>query len=558
MARLTFLEVQAYANNAGYKLEKRSQGGYSLNNEHYIFLYSEPNEYGNKAKIGEYRLTALADVLLTIKEGYLLQGECSLIKEETETHLETYVNEVKDKEVKEVVKEEYYSSVHRTFLKVGSKYSYVDPKNDIFQDVVFEDANGTAVLNFRAIDKNGNKVTCEGSLFVVTEYNRDCLKPFINNNRQGKGSGKEEEGEKEKIRPLNFKEIKTMAENNVIKTFASLKSCKDFIFITEEGGEIKEINLIASINHGVHHTLKLTHDPVFNSQLVGTDLQEIEPLNVDKSVVTEVIGKGQLLNGESCAIALNLEEEKEVKNLDEEVKSGELLLQSDNCDLPEEEEIKRIRLTFKEIKTLATDNGYELEPLLGMFRLIKNNKILTFSSLKRIKDFITLPPEEEEDMLTKESNEAIKILVKYDFTMRELTQFEQFALTSLKKYVESGEPPKLIKTFAEALIRKLTPEEKHELRDKALAKVFEGDRLDEIKSFYDVNDKKQKLKQQLKLMDDETWERLCKDAGVKVDNFHKTSLKWLDFINLNHKVPGSSWEESWEEFKESEEFKELI
>ena len=124
--------------------------------------------------------------------------------------------------------------------------------------------------------------------------------------------------------------------------------------------------------------------------------------------------------------------------------------------------------------------------------------------------------------------------------------------------MESGEPPKLIKTFAEALIRKLTPEEKHELRDKALAKVFEGDRLDEIKSFYDVNDKKQKLKQQLKLMDDETWERLCKDAGVKVDNFHKTSLKWLDFINLNHKVPGSSWEESWEEFKESEEFKELI
>ena len=30
---------------------------------------------------------------------------------------------------------------------------------------------------------------------MVTEYNRDCLKPFINNNRQGKGSGKEEEGE---------------------------------------------------------------------------------------------------------------------------------------------------------------------------------------------------------------------------------------------------------------------------------------------------------------------------------------------------------------------------
>ena len=183
-------------------------------------------------------------------------------------------------------------------------------------------------------------------------------------------------------------------------------------------------------------------------------------------------------------VAIATEVVKEVENLNEEVKSGELLLQSDNCDLPEEEEIKIQPLTFKEIKALAENNGYELEPLLGMFRLIKNNKILTFSNLKRCKDFITLPPEEEENMLTKESDAAIKILVKYDFTMRELTQFEQFALTSLKKYVEGGEPPKLIKTFAEILIRKLSPEEKHELRDKALAKVFEGDRLDEIKSFY--------------------------------------------------------------------------
>jgi hypothetical protein len=153
----------------------------------------------------------------------------------------------------------------------------------------------------------------------------------------------------------------------------------------------------------------------------------------------------------------------------EVVKSGELL--QGDCDLPEEEEIKIQPLTFKEIKALAIKAGYELEPLLGMFRLIKNNKILTFSNLKRCKDFLTLP-EEEEIKLTKESDAALKLLVKYDFTMRELTQFEQFSLESLKKYVESGIKPKLIKTFAETLLRKLSPEERVGLRDRALGKVF--------------------------------------------------------------------------------------
>jgi hypothetical protein len=361
------------------------------------------------------------------------------------------VKEVKEvvkevKEVKEVVKEvkaevkaevkgEYYSSIHKNFLAVGQKFRYVDLKNDVFQDIVFEDANSSAVLNFRAVDENGNKFSCEGSLFVVTEYNQKCLKPFTNN------------------------------------------------------------------------------------------------------------------------IAIATEEVKGFKHLDEEVKTGELL--EDDCDLPEEEEeIKRIRpLTFNEVKTLAGNNGYELEPLLGMFRLIKNNKILTFSNLKRCKDFITLP-EEEEIKIREESNEAIKILVKYDFTAKNLTQFESFALTSLKKYVSDGIKPKLLKSFAETLIRKLSPEEKHELRDKALGKVFKGDRLDEIKNFYDVNDKKQKLKQQLRLMDDETFVRLCKDAGVKVNNFHEASLKWIEFINKTE-VP-EKWEESWEEFKESEEFEKLI
>jgi hypothetical protein len=66
-------------------------------------------------------------------------------------------------------------------LKVGQKFRYVDLKNNIDQNVVFEDANSSAVLNFIAVDENGNKFSCEGSLFVVTEYNQKCLKPFTNN-----------------------------------------------------------------------------------------------------------------------------------------------------------------------------------------------------------------------------------------------------------------------------------------------------------------------------------------------------------------------------------------
>jgi hypothetical protein len=288
-------------------------------------------------------------------------------------------------EVKEVIKKEHYSTVHRNFLKVNSKYRYVDLKNGIDQDVVFEDTNDNgAVLNFKAIDKNGNKFSCEGSLFVVTEYNQKCLKPFTNN----------------------------------------------VAIATEEVKEVKNLD-----------------EEVKSGELLQGDC--------DLPVIKDV--------------AIATEEVKEVKNLDEEVKSGELL--QGDCDLPEEEEIKIQPLTFKEIKALAGNNGYELEPLLGMFRLIKNNKILTFSSLKRIKDFITLPPEEEEK-LTKEYNEAIEILVKYDFTAKNLTQFEEFALASLKKYVEDGIKPKLIKTFAEILIRKLTPEERVNLRDRALGKVF--------------------------------------------------------------------------------------
>ena len=70
--------------------------------------------------------------------------------------------------------------------------------------------------------------------------------------------------------------------------------------------------------------------------------------------------------------------------------------------------------------------------------------------------------------LTKESNAAVKLLVKYDFTAKNLTPFESFALASLRKYAEDGIEPKLIKTFADVLIKKLSEEERVELRDKAL------------------------------------------------------------------------------------------
>jgi hypothetical protein len=155
------------------------------------------------------------------------------------------------------------------------------------------------------------------------------------------------------------------------------------------------------------------------------------------------------------------------------------------------------------VREYAENAGYEIEPLGGMFRLIKNNVIKTFPSLKTLQLFITeelvekkeitledsdlpspdnnaiatvnnLEEEIKENMLTKESYAAVGLLVKMDFNDKNLTQFEVMALTSLKKYVENGIEPKLIKTFAEVLIKKLTPEERLILRDKSLEKVFKG------------------------------------------------------------------------------------
>lgn len=238
--------------------------------------------------------------------------------------------------------------------------------------------------------------------------------------------------------------------------------------------------------------------------------------------------------------------------------------------------------------------------------------------------------------LTKESNSAVGFLVKYDFTAKNLTQFEEFALASLKKYVESGVEPKLIKTFAEVLIKKLSEEEKISLRDKALKKSLKGNRLDDAKEWFKISDILKKESEELsndeihfllefleknKHLDIKSvphsmggviyrfdltcynWHEILKDKGFfrealyfkagygishevfndltkeKLKRYirgvlseevfldmclregvddHEASLKWLEFINLtvDREIP-EKWEESWEEFKESEEFKEL-
>jgi hypothetical protein len=145
-----------------------------------------------------------------------------------------------------------------------------------------------------------------------------------------------------------------------------------------------------------------------------------------------------------------------------------------------------------------------------------------------------------------------------DFTARGLTQFEVMALNSLRKYIENGIEPKLIKTFAEVLIKKLTPEERLILRDKSLEKVFKGRRLDDVRGYFRTGDNKAKenLKSYIRgVMSEETFLSLCESEGIKKDNAHEASLKWLEFIDSA--VGCESWEESWEDFKESVAFKEL-
>jgi hypothetical protein len=169
-----------------------------------------------------------------------------------------------------------------------------------------------------------------------------------------------------------------------------------------------------------------------------------------------------------------------------------------------------------------------------------------------------LEEEIKENMLTKESYAAIKLLVKMDFNDKNLTQFEVMALTSLKKYVENVIEPKLIKTFAEVLIKKLTPEERLILRDKSLEKVFKGRRLDDVRGYFRTGDNKAKenLKSYIRgVMSEETFLSLCESEGIKKDKAHEISLKWLEFIDSVS--VDESWEDSWQEFKKSEGFKEL-
>ena len=186
--------------------------------------------------------------------------------------------------------------------------------------------------------------------------------------------------------------------------------------------EVKILTKMVAVNPAVHHEVKLIHDPIFGWQLVGADSQLLrEPLNVEDKTQPSLRFKTRE-GATNFAVKLMAK----VKEL---VEKKEITLE--DSDLPSPD----------------------------------NNAIATVNNLEE---------EIKENMLTKESYAAVGFLVKMDFTTRGLTQFEVMALTSLKKYVENGIEPKLIKTFAEVLIKKLTPEERLILRDKSLEKVFKG------------------------------------------------------------------------------------
>jgi hypothetical protein len=400
---------------------------------------------------------------------------------------------------------------------------------------------------------------------------------------------------------LTFKEVREYAENagyeveplggmfrliknNVIKTFPSLKTLQ--LFITEELVEKKEITLedsdlpspdnnaiatvgkvtevkiltkMVAVNPAVHHEVKLIHDPIFGWQLVGADSQLLrEPLNVEDKTQPSLRFKTRE-GATNFAVKLMAK----VKEL-----------------------VEKKELTFKEVQKYAENAGYELTELtneycnfsvsslsdrrgkftklIDVVEVIKEGRLLNgeFSNLTLPTDNNAIATEEEKEenknMLTKESQAAIKLLVKMDFTARGLTQFEVMALNSLRKYIENGIEPKLIKTFAEVLIKKLTPEERLILRDKSLEKVFKGRRLDDVRGYFRTGDNKAKenLKSYIRgVMSEETFLSLCESEGIKKDNAHEASLKWLEFIDSA--VGCESWEESWEEFKKNVGFKEL-
>jgi hypothetical protein len=257
-----------------------------------------------------------------------------------------------------------------------------------------------------------------------------------------------------------------LIKNNVIKTFPGLKSCKDFITEEKEEdkvrvkelvegkkitledsdlplptnaiatvGKVTEVKILTkmvAVNPDVHHEVGLIHDAIFGWQLVGADSQLLrEPLNEGGTQPTLKFKTREGATNFAVKLMAKVKELVEGKTKPFEVIKEGRLLNSPFSSLP--------------LPTKPTDN----------------NAIATVNNLEEEK-------EEDNMALTKESYEAVKILVKYDFKDKNLTQFEVMALNSLKKYIQNGVEPKLLKTFAEVLIKKLTPEEKRELRDKAL------------------------------------------------------------------------------------------
>ena len=247
--------------------------------------------------------------------------------------------------------------------------------------------------------------------------------------------------------------------------------------------EVKILTKMVAVNPAVHHEVKLIHDPIFGWQLVGADSQLLrEPLNVEDKTQPSLRFKTRE-GATNFAVKLMAK----VKEL-----------------------VEKKEMTFKEVQKYAENAGYELTELtneycnfsvsslsdrrgkftklIDVVEVIKEGRLLNgeFSNLPLPTDnnAIATEEEKEENMLTKESYAAIKLLVKMDFTARGLTQFEVMALNSLRKYIENGIEPKLIKTFAEVLIKKLTPEERLILRDKSLEKVFKGRRLEDVREYF--------------------------------------------------------------------------
>lgn len=98
-------------------------------------------------------------------------------------------------------------------------------------------------------------------------------------------------------------------------------------------------------------------------------------------------------------------------------------------------------------------------------------------------------------------------------------------------------------------------------------KKFKGRRLDDVREYFRTGDrrrvfndllaKKEKLKRHIRgVLSEESFLVLCESEGIKKDKAHKVSLKWLEFIE-SMSVGCESWEESWQDFKESVAFKEL-